>query len=226
MATIKRAGNRIITKVVNGQRRVSCSCCPSDVECCMYPAQGFYDGLYTEQDLPDEIYLPPFDLSAVDQSYVGEVIQRNGTIYGPAQHPTNQRIEFVEDSFGRPIWAWYTGDFVIFDEDCLVSEIPGFQGAQRETMDLFADTYTVERRTETLTGPPDATFTITRESLCRWCGFDPLLESTICLEYNAPTFAGQGHWSIGGFGEAPPRNNSSPAGNYADGGSIWMVLEP
>jgi hypothetical protein len=27
MATIKRAGNRIITKVVNGQRRVSCSCC-------------------------------------------------------------------------------------------------------------------------------------------------------------------------------------------------------
>jgi len=27
MATIKRAGDRIITKVVNGQRRVSCSCC-------------------------------------------------------------------------------------------------------------------------------------------------------------------------------------------------------
>jgi len=27
MATIKRAGNRIITKVVNGVRRVSCSCC-------------------------------------------------------------------------------------------------------------------------------------------------------------------------------------------------------
>jgi hypothetical protein len=38
MATIKRAGNRIITKVVNGARRVSCSCCEEDGRCCVYPA--------------------------------------------------------------------------------------------------------------------------------------------------------------------------------------------
>jgi hypothetical protein len=71
---------RIITKVVNGQRRVSCSCC--ETECCMYPAAAFNNGDITIEDLPDEIILlgepsgdvtlfkndPPIDASDVVES--------------------------------------------------------------------------------------------------------------------------------------------------------------
>ena len=45
---------RVITKVVEEERRVSCSCCGGD-ECCMYRAQDLADGLYTEEDLPDSL---------------------------------------------------------------------------------------------------------------------------------------------------------------------------
>jgi hypothetical protein len=54
MATIKtRFDNnqrRIVTKVVDGKQRVSCSCC---VECCLYdsPLEG---SLFFDEDLPDE----------------------------------------------------------------------------------------------------------------------------------------------------------------------------
>jgi len=224
MATIRRAGNRIITKVVNGQRRVSCSCCETG-ECCPYPAQGLIDGLYTEQDLPDQILVYVDDeLNYGPADRVGQEFVWTFVIEGvpiPAKIKINPDVIFDAGA----AWALeLDGQFTFGPEVCTC--LFGVCFPEYGAEDTFADTYTVERRTETLTGPPDATFTITRESLCRWCGFDPLLESTICLEYNAPTFAGQGHWSIGGFGEAPPRNNSSPAGNYADGGSIWMVLEP
>jgi hypothetical protein len=59
MATIKRAGERIITKVTGDRRRVSCSCCPQVDECCIYPAScgegpvsiNFYgDALEKNQD--------------------------------------------------------------------------------------------------------------------------------------------------------------------------------
>jgi hypothetical protein len=210
---------RIITKVVNGQRRVSCSCC--ETECCMYPAYE-YDaisdsGLIKHEDLPNVMFGGGAQYNKIQPVEIFET--RYGVYLDPASPNEENEGYIYWDSEGGdfgPTWS----AFAEGGRNCLVEDLELFW------RDDFADTYTVERRTETLTGPPDATFTITRESLCRWCGFDPLLESTICLEYNAPTFAGQGHWSIEGFGEAPPRNNSSPVGNYNDGGSIWMVLEP
>jgi hypothetical protein len=226
VATIKTqlvdGQRRIITKLVEGQRRVSCSCC--EVECCPYPAQGLIDGLYAAEDLPDE-------LKAVI-NFDGDlgVISKDSNVYrytftgedGPIAAIIRVNPDIIFDlGAGWENVSEATGLTIGLPCACLFGVCSDF-GVE----DNFADTYTVERRTETLTGPPDATFTITRESLCRWCGFDPLLESTICLEYSPPTFAGQGHWDIGGFGEATPRNNSSPVGNYNDGGSIWMVLEP
>lgn len=216
---------RIITKVVSGQQRVSCECC-EEAECCMYPALGVTDGLITIEDLPDTVIYR--GLISGDKTF---------TKLDPPEEYGSYTAYYITGSF--PVGV--DGNFIAIDSDgaldqwtnyvqggingigfCLIESFDNITGVN----DTFADTYTVERRTETLTGPPDATFTITRESLCRWCGFDPLLESTVCLEYNPPTFAGQGHWSMEGFGEAPPRNNSSPVGNYNDGGSIWMVLEP
>jgi uncharacterized protein CbrC (UPF0167 family) len=198
---------RIITKVIDGQRRVSCSCC--EAGCCMYPAAEL-GNRYVAEDLPD----------AVTVNWAGRFtgsMTKSGSGYAGG----GATLEVVND-----IWRLSDtgGDRNV--GRCLVIGNGNLTQGDDLVEDQFADTYTVERRTETLTGPPDATYTITRESLCRWCGFDPLRESTICLEYNPPTFAGQGHWAMDGFGEATPRNNSSPVGNYNDGGSIWMVLEP
>ena len=50
---------RVITKVVEEERRVSCSCCETG-ECCMYPADQLGIG-YTEDDLPDTIEAPSGD---------------------------------------------------------------------------------------------------------------------------------------------------------------------
>jgi uncharacterized protein CbrC (UPF0167 family) len=207
---------RVLTKTSNNQRRVSCSCCQT--ECCMYPAAQLGVG-YGSDDLPDSVLAPinadEFGIYTRDGSrFVGTFTGDDGSI--------GLEVIVATSSFGATGWTLRAEGGTVTEGTfpCL------FGQDELQTQDNFADTYTVERRTETLTGPPEATFTITRESLCRWCGFDPLLESTICLEYNPPTFAGQGHWSIEGFGEAPPRNNSSPVGNYNDGGSIWMVLEP
>jgi hypothetical protein len=85
VATIKTqvsgGQRRIITKVVSGQRRVSCSCCEDDVdECCVYPA--------TCGEGPDSI------------NFFGDVLEKNEDelSYGDLQNGV-----FLEDDQ----WAVY-----------------------------------------------------------------------------------------------------------------------
>jgi hypothetical protein len=142
MATIRRAGERIITKVVDGQRRVSCSCCPSDAECCMYPAAQLGIG-YSQDDLPDSVEV--FDQT---NTYT---FTKNGSIY----EFSNLSLRAID---GR--WAPFADEDEIGDRDqpCLI--------APNDTLrvtDFFADTYTVTTY---------EAFQITRTGLCTWFGLD------------------------------------------------------
>lgn len=82
MATIKLQPSG---KVVLKGGKVACGCC--DVGCCMYPAQALFDGLYTVDDLPDDVTVN------------GTSFPRLGTTYG---NTTNGVI------FEENVWAKYT----------------------------------------------------------------------------------------------------------------------
>jgi hypothetical protein len=169
MATIRTqlvdGQRRVITKVVNGVRRVSCSCCPSDVECCMYPAEEL-GGSISFADLPDLLVT----------QFVGEQFEKRGSpltytvgnesftaYYGGegfaigirASDPTNWTLQ-VDFGFGT-------------NQGCLISQLIQ-DGPPDWVYDDFADTYTVTF--PRLAGYGSGTATVTRQSLCGWSGLD------------------------------------------------------
>jgi hypothetical protein len=81
MATIKLQPSG---KVVLKDGKVACGCCE---ECCMYPAQGLADAIYTADDLPDDVTVN------------GTIFPKSGTAYGD----TTNGVIFEED-----VWAKYT----------------------------------------------------------------------------------------------------------------------
>jgi hypothetical protein len=173
MATIKRAGNRIITKVVNGQRRVSCSCCPSEEGCCMYPAQGLTDGLYTVQDLPDELEMYYSDGVNFDGP---TIVSHNGDgTYGEfnevgSANPAAIAISFAGDE-------WITSYFQLDPStDCLIKTLeaddpPSLSRTNVWVFDRFADTYKIEFNNVSDPASSEengsAAFVV-RRSLCVW----------------------------------------------------------
>jgi hypothetical protein len=147
MATVKTKLTdgelRIITKVVNGQRRVSCSCCPSEEGCCMYPADQLGVG-YTANDLPDQIEVREPTVLGPNPA----IFNKNGAEYEHFSQSSTEKVFVDVDSNGKPIWKFQSvdsGEITIEgplspnDPYCLITEIDvvGFQGAG----DLFADTY-------------------------------------------------------------------------------------
>jgi hypothetical protein len=141
----------------------------------MYPAQAFFDGLYTENDLPDDLTINPYDLNS-DQSVV---VQRNGLIYGPhvfgpgySQQVTIRETLFFAPEEG-PNWvleeAGEAGVGVLDSSPCMFfGPIPGYLlgAGPGGITDNFADTYTVTTN--------HGSGTVSRISLCIWTGTDEL----------------------------------------------------
>jgi hypothetical protein len=155
VATIKRAGERIITKVVGGQRRISCSCCPSDVECCMYPADQLGVG-YTAEDLPDEIMWfinvnleQRFAWPKVGDKYVRQFCDDEECYEAEIRVEGGQWLFGFDNNVPPAYW---------FSSNCLFQE-----GDEQGFKDNFADTYTVTTY---------EAFQITRTGLCTWFGLD------------------------------------------------------
>jgi hypothetical protein len=214
MATIKRAGNRIITKVVNGQRRVSCSCCPSEEGCCMYPAQGLTDGLYTVQDLPDELEMYYSDGVNFDGP---TIVSHNGDgTYGEfnevgSANPAAIAISFAGDE-------WITSYFQLDPStDCLIKTLeaddpPSLSRTNVWVFDRFEDTYTVE----ILFGDSAGTYTVTRQSLCVWSEFfeDDEPGGVRIIAGSLPD--GTMNWSVEDSGGSSAKSGTldSPLGDY------------
>ena len=95
MATIKLQPSG---KVVIKDGKVACGCCEQPTGCCMYPAQGLADAIYTADDLPDDVTVN------------GTSFPRSGTTYG---NTTNGVI------FEENVWAKYTSG-VRSSRPCLI----------------------------------------------------------------------------------------------------------
>jgi hypothetical protein len=211
---------RIITKVVNGQRRVSCSCCPSDDEgCCMYPADQLGVG-YTLDDLPDQIEVREPAILGPDPV----IFNKNGAEYEHFSQSSTEKVFVDIDGIGRPIWKFQSVSEEILERPlsfnapfCLITEIEdvGFEGAG----DLFADTYAATIGDFPFREPE-------RASLCRWADGSFLLvyvtpESINDFdgEYTGPlyTWAAEGRFlqpDEGGGFWVKDDPQSSPVGTY------------
>jgi hypothetical protein len=237
MATIRTqlvsGQRRIITKVVNGVRRVSCSCCPSEEECCMYPAAALVNGQFTSEDLPDTIVynlsgggnLTYNKLGAPVEAFGGLVYYKEA-LSGPIESGEEDVI-FIQSGDGEDS-GWQTivnGAAIDGSRDCLVSSTQN-----TFIRDTFADTYTVSWASVDI-----PTTTVTRVSLCQWRSEVITIPSVnqpyvVILYYEgfifAPPFSNTPDrlfWSI--EGERKNGAQNTPVGTYTIGDSTATVSE-
>jgi hypothetical protein len=115
----------------------------------MYPAQALVDGLYSVDDLPDEVQIGGYILQKGVALAVFPV-QVEGAFYGTL---SDEEAYIYLDNF-----YWNFGPAVgAGGQECLVDG--------NIVQDQFANSYTV-------TGPPGGPVIVTRQSLCVWTGQD------------------------------------------------------
>lgn len=168
--TVKRNGDRVILK----DGKVSCSCCEEPGECCMYPAQALADGLYSANDLPDQIVFRwrepggPFINTVIDKSgsqYEIDVSTSFGTTTNirvrVESNPSNPSVYFWQYQLSGPLFPSSDSG----SNPCLIRGDGGLTPGNDRIEDQFADTYTV-----TINPPDDnaGTYTVTRRSICVW----------------------------------------------------------
>lgn len=138
---------RIITKTVDGEARVSCSCC---VECCMYPADQL--GIeYDAADLPDELTID------WEGHYTGAVT-KSGSGYAGG----SITLQVVDGS-----WQLAHGSTTHSVGNCLIIGDGNHTPGDDLVEDTFQDAYTVTFENST-------TLTLVRESLCNWISGGPI----------------------------------------------------
>jgi hypothetical protein len=158
---------RIITKVVNGQRRVSCSCCPSEEGCCMYPAAAVESGLIALEDLPNEIFSDNFG-NPVSYFKVESPIDASGFVGVPYLVYYGTLGDGVGIETGSGLWSGQVDFDIAIFRACLISYIldldNGLVPDPDWYVDAFSDTYSFETASGITLG------TIARDSLCFWSG--------------------------------------------------------
>jgi len=186
MATIKlQPSGAVVIK----DGKVSCACCEQPpTSCCPYPAQALVDGLYTVDDLPDEIIFTDASINLV-----GVLLTKTGgniSFYEGYHNGDllSVRIKNFIDLSGeeRNVWILFAfgEEFGLSSRpECLFVTDDEFNGSY----DTFADTYTVS-------GGPLGAITVTRVSLCLWTGLDSC-GNTASLELNEDIPNGK-LWSV------------------------------
>jgi len=237
MPTVKRkASGAIILK--NG--KVSCGCC-AQAGCCMYPAQALVDGLYSVDDLPDEILVSQI-LLELDQTLFTKTGDNQNfyTGIGIGAVTISVVIHTYEGMNGETRYVWaldFSGELLTINTNpfCLIfpPEVEGGTG----TEDTFADSYTVTA----CSYPAVIGATVSRVSQCTWQGtfLDPENPyangpQSVWIVYCPGEFQGCGGglfenengvevpffysaFDIGGSGGAFAKKTphaNSPAGNY------------
>jgi hypothetical protein len=139
----------------------------------MYAAEQIVNGPFSVNDLPESVFLRPFDSSAIfPTGYTGQEIFRNGSIYGPIDFGLfTQSVELLTDWEGLgPKWAFKENADVIFAEDCLFEEVFDQEsnsfllGSATPALDMFLDSY----RITAYSSFGQASEIVTRFRLCIW----------------------------------------------------------
>jgi len=146
-----------------GLRAVNCACCGGGGSCCMYSAQGLYDGVYSVDDLPDSIIVDGVTLQKGVYIYGESALEPeiSGAFYGSPNE------EFYETTIKLSQGTWYPGQGVSRDSaDCLINN---------DWHDEFANSYTI-------TTKEDGIIVLNRQSICVWKGI--LGNAPIYLVYN------------------------------------------
>jgi hypothetical protein len=147
--TVKTQSGKVITK----DGKVSCECCESPEECCMYSADFVTTGFYSENDFPAEI--------RITRGSQTEVINRSG-------------FEYIGSIFSAKViggeWVFTgPGDEQWAQRECLIT-------SDSSVRDLFNDTYELQDfGLDDEVGPCGGIFfnqstTLFRVSACRWVG--------------------------------------------------------
>lgn len=186
---------RVVTKLANGHRRVSCSCCAVP-DCCMYPANALMNGLFSENDLPDELN------GYIDNNLTIGTYTRSGNGYEATFTGDDgtflQRVEPQLDGDGSYRWhdGWSSCACLLF-----CSDIP--------FTDNFADAYTY---TAVFDGVTLESGTLTRQSLCVWSSniSQPLVSG---IFYNSDTFRFE-QLDANDFNATKTGPSNSPEGEY------------
>ena len=156
MATIKlQPSGAVVIK----DGKVACTCCEAPA-CCMYPAQALVDGLYTVDDLPDQVlYSDGFRPDTILQKTLNPALVLGVGYIWPQDGSDDAGLFFIVVNDGADPIVWQFGD----DggeggNECLITS--------DLTKDQFADSYTI-------TYPPTPiSVVVTRISLCVWRGND------------------------------------------------------
>jgi hypothetical protein len=161
----------------------------------MYPAQALKDGLYTIDNLPDEITI--HYCSIPGSSIISETATRSGSSFFGANSSVylQDNIWFVEayDNLIQTDFNCLIGSLPSKTEDIICTETEKGFGVE----DQFADTYTIS-------GPISGT--VTRESICVWSGEN----------LRVTNFRYQ--WRVNGNNKSG--NQNTPVGSYAGGYSV------
>jgi hypothetical protein len=211
---------RIITKVIDGETRVSCECCST--ACCPYRVSQLGIG-YLDQDLPDDLSIQDFG-GFNDQITPPQNATRTGLVYETAPIPVvvsgttvNTTFTVAYDEFGLfgPDWS---------GQQCLFYVLPESPTNYSNTVwrDNYLDTYEVSTS--------GGSFEIDRVSLCSWSGFDPDYNggTTVILKINeaSATRPRANLWTMAGIGRTDGGPYQGPPGTYSNGTYTWTVTEP
>jgi hypothetical protein len=188
----------------------------------MYPASQLGVG-YGQDDLPNEIE------NGIDVFGNRGIWTKSGMKY-LADFTNDDETYAAEitvdtDSLGNKGWVFRREGEAIVDilGECL------FFSSELAATDLFADTYTVNTYDEFVGGSPVSSFTITRQSLCVWAGFDGRYGeagTNVQLTYTTPNEGSPrtSMWTMASNGRVDDGPYNSPEGIYADGNYVWEVV--
>lgn len=231
MATIKRVETdgvtRIVTKVIDGVVKVSCTCCDEPAFCCMYPFLG-YNNFYTFEDLPNELFVEGgfavgensnfTKLAAPEVNDIGVVIIYEApSVNFPEPEDFNEK-QFIGIYDGE--WVTYAPFALDGAGECLIrSDENGDFLESWFIQDTFADTYTATCTTTIGGNTTTTTFTLYREGLCVWRARNEQGAVTNQLFYRTlaegPN-SGSVLWALDGTQRTDEGPYNSPAGTYGD----------
>lgn len=202
MPTIRLQNGKVLTKVIDGERRVTCSCCflPG---CCAYPATQL-GGSYTADDMLDVLRVNWIG------HYVGSV-SKSGSSYsgGSVTLAVVNGAWTLTDSSTTPATVRTVGN-------CLLQG-GSFLPYDTVIEDQFSDCYEVSWTDDT-DGNGPGTATVIRQDVCYWESLD---QQWYLLFGPYEPFGAVNLWEIGNTTEGATlkeTSTASPEGVYGDMG--------